>query len=220
MDVLGLETESQVWVGTSLAANIPAGITLNQCGGQNTMAPTGNMVTNTATSCNNQGNGNYTTGGTTTSTLFFRYTNPAGGCSFDKATFRIGACVPDGADAIPVCPLTFLTYTTDVDDYIANGPDFTGSNANAFQVMVDANGNTFNQDCGQIQNEVENAISIPTVIISPCAELVEEVECDFCDPVPPCTTCGPGESYEYLTCLLYTSPSPRDATLSRMPSSA
>ena len=28
------------------------------------------------------------------------------------------------------------------------------------------------------------------------------------------------EVYEFLTCLLYTSPSPRDATLSRMPSSA
>ena len=26
--------------------------------------------------------------------------------------------------------------------------------------------------------------------------------------------------YKYVTCLLYTSPSPRDATLSRMPSSA
>ena len=28
------------------------------------------------------------------------------------------------------------------------------------------------------------------------------------------------ESYKYKICLLYTSPSPRDATLSRMPSSA
>ena len=28
------------------------------------------------------------------------------------------------------------------------------------------------------------------------------------------------EAYEVLGCLLYTSPSPRDATLSRMPSSA
>ena len=28
------------------------------------------------------------------------------------------------------------------------------------------------------------------------------------------------ESFNYKTCLLYTSPSPRDATLSRMPSSA
>ena len=30
----------------------------------------------------------------------------------------------------------------------------------------------------------------------------------------------PGESKQYRSCLLYTSPSPRDATLSRMPSSA
>ena len=28
------------------------------------------------------------------------------------------------------------------------------------------------------------------------------------------------EAYEVIDCLLYTSPSPRDATLSRMPSSA
>ena len=28
------------------------------------------------------------------------------------------------------------------------------------------------------------------------------------------------KDYEYSSCLLYTSPSPRDATLSRMPSSA
>ena len=27
-------------------------------------------------------------------------------------------------------------------------------------------------------------------------------------------------SFQYINCLLYTSPSPRDATLSRMPSSA
>ena len=31
---------------------------------------------------------------------------------------------------------------------------------------------------------------------------------------------GAGEAYDILSCLLYTSPSPRDATLSRMPSSA
>ena len=30
----------------------------------------------------------------------------------------------------------------------------------------------------------------------------------------------PNHMYPYNTCLLYTSPSPRDATLSRMPSSA
>ena len=35
------------------------------------------------------------------------------------------------------------------------------------------------------------------------------------DELIPATT-----SFDYLDCLLYTSPSPRDATLSRMPSSA
>jgi len=32
--------------------------------------------------------------------------------------------------------------------------------------------------------------------------------------------CNMGPNCGYLPCLLYTSPSPRDATLSRMPSSA
>ena len=32
--------------------------------------------------------------------------------------------------------------------------------------------------------------------------------------------CGPGRITQAMCCLLYTSPSPRDATLSRMPSSA
>ena len=45
-------------------------------------------------------------------------------------------------------------------------------------------------------------------------------------PVTIATTNGgavvinPDGTYEYTPCLLYTSPSPRDATLSRMPSSA
>ena len=200
VDILGLETESQAWLGTGLGAgNIPTGLTLTQCGGSNTMIPTGNMVTNTASSCANQSNGNYTVGGVSTSSLCFRYTNPVGGCSFDKATFRIGACVPSGADAVPTCPLTYVTYATDVDDYILNGPDFTGTNANAFQVMRDANGNFFNQDCSQIENEVTNMTPTATTIISPCAEVVDEVDCAFCTPQPPCTSCGPNETYEYLS---------------------
>ena len=203
VDILGLETESQTWVGDALSGSgmtgIPTGFTLTQCGGPATMSPTGNMVTNTAASCLNQGSGKYTVGGATTSTLYFRYTNPTGGCSFDKATFRIGACVADPVDAIPVCPVSALTLTNDPDGYAAailaggDGSNFT------FNVTQDANGNYFNQDCGQIQNEVEGGIAIPQAVISPCAEVIDEVVCSYCDPVPPCVTCGPDETYEYLT---------------------
>ena len=38
------------------------------------------------------------------------------------------------------------------------------------------------------------------------------------DPIPPNTNFDPGNAGD--TCLLYTSPSPRDRTRSRMPSSA
>ena len=221
VDVLGLETESQVWVGSSLSGTgptaMPTGMTLTQCGGSVNMMSTGNMITNTAASCANQGNGNYTVGGVTVSTLYFRYTNPIGGCVFDKATFRIGLCVPDGSDAIPVCPLTYLTYATDIDDYVTNGPDFIGSDANAFQVMVDGNGNYFDMNCTTIANDVmdvdangdgdlldegdidadgdgniDAGNTLSTTMISPCAELVDIEDCSFCDPPPPCTDCTTG----------------------------
>jgi len=207
VDILGLETESIASIGTSLsgvgAAAMPAGLSLTQCGGANTMAPTGGSVTNTSASCANQGNGNYTVGGAMTDILYFRYENPAGGCRFDKATFRIGACVPDGSQAVPTCPLTYVTYVTDVDDYIANGPDFIGNDANGFQVMRDANGNFFDQNCTQIQNEAENGIAINTVQISPCAEVADEVECEFCTPVPPCVECPADSDYDYFRLTNY-----------------
>ena len=46
-------------------------------------------------------------------------------------------------------------------------------------------------------------------------EIVEEIQTHQTE-VPPTE----GAFGKYLRCLLYTSPSPRDATLSRMPSSA
>ena len=199
IDILGLETESQVWVGNTLngmgASAVPAGFALEQCGGRPTMAPTGNMVTNISSSCANQGNGNYTvTGGLTTNTLFFRYTNPAGGCSFDKATFRIGACVSDAAEVVPACPLTLVTITDDPDGYAADIQ--AGGNGNSFTTSVtrDADGNYFDQTCNQLRNT-----PTPVATISPCAEIVDEILCGFCTPVPPCVTCGPDANYEYLT---------------------
>ncbi len=203
VDVLGLETESQVWIGTGLTGSgvngVPTGLALTQCGGSNNMQPTGNMVTNTAANCANQSNGNYTVGGATVSTLFFRYVNPVGGCRFDKATFRIGACVPDGADAVPTCPLTEVTLTDDPDGFAA--AILSGGTGAAFTTIVtrDVNGNYFNQTCSQIQNEAENGTSIPVATFSPCSEVVDENDCEFCTPVPPCVACGPNESYEFLT---------------------
>ena len=54
-----------------------------------------------------------------------------------------------------------------------------------------------------------------------CATIVRTT----CQPAPPtpiavCVGYMKGATKAYYSCLLYTSPSPRDATLSRMPSSA
>ena len=53
------------------------------------------------------------------------------------------------------------------------------------------------------------------------ANAVAVRELDFHDNIMAKETCHPGDCIPtILACLLYTSPSPRDATLSRMPSSA
>ena len=52
-------------------------------------------------------------------------------------------------------------------------------------------------------------------------EVCESFEGNYCSVnVKKCGQNDPISCYNLLSCLLYTSPSPRDATLSRMPSSA
>jgi len=206
LDILGLETESQVWVGTGLSgtgsAGIPTGLTLTQCGGSPNLTVSGNMVENTITStCRNQANGNFTVSAASVSTLYFRYRNPTAtsmGCTFDKATFRIGSCVPDMPDVIPACPLTEVTITADPDGFAAAVAG--GGTGNAFTSIVtrDANGNYFNQTCSQLENEVTNMTPTAQLALSPCAEVVDENDCSFCTPVPPCTTCAATDTYTFL----------------------
>ena len=57
--------------------------------------------------------------------------------------------------------------------------------------------------------------STPPVVSEPKTEVVNQTA-GVRQPEPP----QPAESAVSTDCLLYTSPSPRDATLSRMPSSA
>ena len=69
--------------------------------------------------------------------------------------------------------------------------------------------------CGKSQKQVIKLIAGPGVYICDecielCVEIIEEEKVEKLET----------SSEEYLPCLLYTSPSPRDATLSRMPSSA
>ena len=57
----------------------------------------------------------------------------------------------------------------------------------------------------------------PSMNIEYYREVVQRIRASSTDLIINLTT-GPGG--RYVPCLLYTSPSPRDATLSRMPSSA
>ena len=60
------------------------------------------------------------------------------------------------------------------------------------------------------------------VELDPCTDLKDELQNALADPCPVNTKDGGyiADGYDSNLCLLYTSPSPRDATLSRMPSSA
>jgi len=187
LDILGLETESQAWVGTSLSgtgqAAVPAGISLSRCGGPANMEATGNMVTNTHPSCRNQGNGNYTAGGVSVSTLYFKYNNPVGGCNFDKATFRIGSCVADMAMAVPSCPMSLVTVTSDL-----------GATTDTY--VLDANGNYF--DRNSCYTSLPTAPEV-TIAVSPCAELINETPCaDLCGTPTPCVTCPNDFNYHLI----------------------
>ena len=61
----------------------------------------------------------------------------------------------------------------------------------------------------------------PAVILEKATgKMVAEFKYLRAQAVEPLATFLDYITYEYMICLLYTSPSPRDATLSRMPSSA
>ncbi len=192
----GLETDSEASIGTSESGGVLSGINLTACGSTGpTMMPMGGLVENTSTSCSNQGNGQYLPNVTTVSTLFFKYFNPPGNCVVDKMTFKIAACVPDAAAAmaIPECPLTLVTLTTNEADVIANGVITSGSGKNSDIYIRDKNGKWFNKDMCSDFNPVP-VVAQPTISISPCAVVVSEEECEQCTPTPPCVTCTAGDS--------------------------
>ena len=65
------------------------------------------------------------------------------------------------------------------------------------------------------ENQLMNIKCLATALIlfATLVVIPEMAQAQFFDP-------GPSDPALFTTCLLYTSPSPRDATLSRMPSSA
>ena len=73
---------------------------------------------------------------------------------------------------------------------------------------------------GVVQAQVTYHLDVAPIIHNACTECHRAGEIG---PMPFTTydeVAAYGAFIEYVTCLLYTSPSPRDATLSRMPSSA
>ena len=83
--------------------------------------------------------------------------------------------------------------------------------------------------CGKSQKQVIKLIAGPGVYICDecielCVEIIEEEKVETLEATSETHLPLPKEIdhalNEFVICLLYTSPSPRDATLTRMPSSA
>ena len=66
----------------------------------------------------------------------------------------------------------------------------------------------------EVLNEIEK---VAPIITDEAKKLFAEQDAELGIEQP---TVDQGQAQQATTCLLYTSPSPRDATLSRMPSSA
>ena len=88
---------------------------------------------------------------------------------------------------------------------------------------------SFSTACKDKEKVIETAVGVdtakvdPTPVLPVAEELVEGMESNMDHPIPDSHKMGGGEKEDSLVfsiCLLYTSPSPRDRTRSRMPSSA
>ena len=99
--------------------------------------------------------------------------------------------------------------------------DFPVGTTSVLAVVTDDNGQTANCSFDVVVTD-----NIDPVITCPTTGLTVNVDADECDhtgtfEATATDNCGVASfAYSVGGCLLYTSPSPRDATLSRMPSSA
>ncbi len=102
LNIQNLEVESQVSVGTTIsgsgASAILGGQILTVCSnlsGRMGVGPTPNEVITDGPGCSANPNGSYTVSTNPVSTLYFKYHNPPGACSFDYFGFQLGSCVSD-----------------------------------------------------------------------------------------------------------------------------
>ena len=87
-----------------------------------------------------------------------------------------------------------------------------------FKAMVDENFQT-TADEREAENAQRIADGNPNLVVIPERQPLERDYQAACGAAPD-SVCDVDEYTQLVNCLLYTSPSPRDATLSRMPSSA
>ncbi len=214
LEIYGLEVESMAEVGTSItgsgASASLSGLTLTFCGGSNRVNDDditgGDKITTDGPGCRTQANGKYTVaGGNNVTSLYFKYMNPAGGCTGDYAGFRVGLCYDPMGAAVPVCPV-------EVQRIACVGP--LGNFGSARNVLVDGLGRIFNgTTCGanipaadgsgnvDMGVAVENGIALETFDIG-CSDIVEIVsECNFnCSDTPACaaTSCPVNQEFRNI----------------------
>ena len=196
--IRGLEVMSEVTIGTNLvgtgASATVSGLNLTNCfnpSGRMGVGPGSNEVITDGPGCSANPNGAYTIAPSTVSTLYFKYQNPVGGCSFDYVGFRVGACVPTLEEVVPECQLDFFQLVECPGDSPRN-------------VVRDRQGRWFNapSSCPSMefttpmqQIDVRCMESLTPLECNPCCEL--EVTCptnnnigpfDCNRPVPACPT--------------------------------
>ena len=130
---------------------------------------------------------------------FFEITSPVAGDT-GLLTFTLGTISNSDQDNSTTETLT-LVYRVYIENEIAVQAGETLGNNAIYRWDIDNDGSA---------DDVTQASAEPVTVLEPVISVSKSAD----DSVPHL-----GQTLTY-TCLLYTSPSPRDATLSRMPSSA
>ena len=130
-------------------------------------------------------------------------------CSFDVV-------VTDNIDPVITCPTQGLAINVDADECDHTGTFEATATDNcgvaSFTYSVGGSAISYPYDFPAGTTSVLAVVTDDNGLTANCS--FDVVVTDNIDPVITCPTEG------LAVCLLYTSPSPRDATLSRMPSSA
>ena len=118
-------------------------------------------------------------------------------------------CVGDEVSPLVVSGVNLTWFTAQGGTGSSTPPIITTDTASVTQYWVT-----------QTMNGCQSGHALLTVTVTDIPNSPTTTDVSYClDDTPELLT-AMGNSLQWYTCLLYTSPSPRDATLSRMPSSA